>query len=231
MDKHLLLLLLCTACAPGARPSTPTVSPDTGRVAVEGGTLYYESRGSGPVVILLHGGRLDLTMWNPQVRPLAQHFRVIRYDARGHGRSTATVPASPVEDLRRVLDHLGVKEASLVGLSMGGGVAFGFALQHPERVDKLVLASTSVHPPGIPKPPGMGPDLTDPAARQRLRNLQIPVLLIVGERDAPSLLAINDTVAQHLNIRKVSLPGAGHMANAEQPEAFNRLLLRFLRSR
>jgi len=116
---------LLGACAPHA--GTGVVSgtadllvPDTGRVAVEGGTLYYEVRGSGPPLVLLHAGDRDLTMWNPQVRLLTRSFRLIRYDARGHGRSTTPRGAfSTVEDLRLLLDHLGIERASLVGISMG----------------------------------------------------------------------------------------------------------------
>src|SRR6185503_16516762 len=115
--------LLGAACALSAAfaARTAAASPsgasaafvvDTGRVAVEGGTLYYETRGSGPAVVLLHGGGLDHTMWDPQVEALARSYRVIRFDARGHGRSTARMPPfSMHEDLRRVLDHLGVERA------------------------------------------------------------------------------------------------------------------------
>lgn len=232
MRTCLLPLILCAACAPAAQPSPPTASADTGRVTVEGGTLYYESRGSGPPVVLLHGGGLDLSSWDPQVGPLSGTFRVIRYDARGHGRSTAPAgPFSMVEDLRRVLDHLGVRRAHLVGLSMGAGTAFDFAAQHPERVETLTLVSVSGPPPGVPLPPGAPPNLTETAGRERLRDMPMPRLLVLGERDSPSVQAVADSVrAQVPVVEVVRIPGA-HLPNRDAPEAFNRLLLRFLRQR
>lgn len=230
MSRNLLPLILCAACAPGARPSTPAVAPDTGRVAVEGGTLYYESRGSGPPVVLLHGGGLDHSSWDPQVGSLSRAFRVIRYDARGHGRSSAPMgPFSTVEDLRRLLDHLGVRRAHLVGLSMGAGAAYGFAAQHPERVETLTLVSVSGPPPGVPLPPGAPPNLTEAAGRELLRGMPMPRLLVLGERDSPAVQAVADSVrAQVPGVEVVRIPGA-HLPNRDAPEAFNLLLLRFLR--
>jgi 3-oxoadipate enol-lactonase len=114
---------------------------DTGFVAVAGGRIYYESVGTGPTVLLLHGGNLDHRMWDEQLPVLTPHFRVIRYDARGFGRST---PADTVfqagRDLYSLLQHLAVPRVSLVGLSLGGRTAIDFALEHPEMVDRLVLA-------------------------------------------------------------------------------------------
>jgi pimeloyl-ACP methyl ester carboxylesterase len=131
---------------------------DTGRVAVNGGTLYYETRGSGPAVVLLHGGGQDFTMWDSQMEPLAGAFRVTRYDARGHGRSTAPIgPYSMADDLRLVLDHIGADRAHLVGFSMGAGVALDFAVTHEARVLTLALISVTGPPPGAPIRPGAPP--------------------------------------------------------------------------
>jgi pimeloyl-ACP methyl ester carboxylesterase len=130
-------LALFTACCP---PTPARV--DRGAVLVNGSTLYYESAGRGPVVVLLHAGNLDRRVWDPQFLPLAREHRVIRYDLRGYGRSgPADAPFQHHEDLRALLDTLGVARASLVGLSGGGRIAIDFALTHPERVDRLVLAS------------------------------------------------------------------------------------------
>ena len=227
---------LCVACAPRTAAVTGSaaadaLAADTGRVAVDGGTLYYEARGSGPAVVLLHGGGLDLGMWDPQVEPLARSFRVIRYDARGHGRSTARMgPYSTLEDLRRLLDHLGVARAHLVGLSMGAGVALDFAINHPERVSKLALVSTSGPPPGVPIPPGAPPPLTQEAGRLRLRALPMPRVLIVGEGDSPDHLAVAERVeAEVPEMPVVRIAGGRHRVNRDVPEAFNAALLRFLR--
>jgi len=118
---------------------------DSGTVSVNGTILYYEAAGRGPVVILLHAGNLDRRVWDPQFLPLAREHRVIRYDLRGYGRSgPADAPYAAQEDLGALLDALGIGRASLVGLSGGGRIAIDFALAHPERVNRLVLASTGL---------------------------------------------------------------------------------------
>ena len=225
---------VCEACGPRTASVTAanvSAASDTGRVAVEGGTLFYEVRGSGPAVVLLHGGGLDRTMWDPQLEPLLRSFRVVRYDARGHGRSSAPMgPYSMVEDFRLVLDHLGVERAHLVGLSMGGGTALDFATAYPARVHTLALVSTSGPPPGAPLPPGTPPPLTEEAGRSRLRALDIPRVLVVGERDSPNVLAVAERVeAEVPEVPVVRIAGGAHLPNQDAPEAFNEALLRFLR--
>lgn len=123
-------------------PGTAAGSPDTGFVPVAGGRLFYEERGAGPAVILIHGGMLDHRLWDPQVEVLEKRFRVIRYDAASHGRSP--VPEGPwksFEHLGLLMDALKVEQASLVGLSMGGRIAIDFAIAHPGRVRSLVLVN------------------------------------------------------------------------------------------
>ena len=134
-----LLAWMSSTAASGGRAPPPMA--DTGFVNVSGRRLYYESIGSGPVVVLLHGGNLDSRMWDDQVAVLSTHFRVIRYDARGFGRSGSADTAYQAHaDLFDLLHQLGVRHASLVGLSLGGRIAIDFTLDHPDMVDKLVLA-------------------------------------------------------------------------------------------
>ena len=97
-------------------------------VAANGTRLYYEAAGAGHPVVLLHGFTFDTTMWDDQFLPLAQHFRVIRYDMRGFGRSDlpGAESYSHVDDLKALLDHLGISQAHLVGLSKGGAIALDF---------------------------------------------------------------------------------------------------------
>lgn len=134
-----MLTLLLTAHLFLHPPLHATVSEV---VRINGGQLYYESAGSGSPVVLLHGGNLDLRMWDAQWAPLARDHRVVRYDARGWGKSTLPdAPFEAHEDLRALLDSLHIQRASLVGLSLGGRIAIDFAIKYPERVDKLVLAS------------------------------------------------------------------------------------------
>jgi 3-oxoadipate enol-lactonase len=115
---------------------------------VDGIRLHYELAGeAGSTVVLTHGlgGRLEF--WDPHVAALAKHHRVLRWDLRGAGSSA--IPAGPytpgdfARDLAGLLDHLGVVRAHLVGHSGGGVVSQRFALDCPDRVASLVLASTS----------------------------------------------------------------------------------------
>jgi len=114
--------------------------PATGFVTVPGGKLFYEERGSGPAVILIHGGMLDHRMWDPQVEALARGHRLIRYDVAGHGRSPAPEGAwQDHEHLGLLMEALKVERASLVGLSLGGRIAIDFAIARPAMVRSLVL--------------------------------------------------------------------------------------------
>lgn len=100
-----------------------------------------------PVVLLAGSLGSTLQMWDPQVPALTERFRVVRYDARGHGRSP--VPVGPyalddlVDDVVALLDRLGVERAHVVGLSLGGMTAMRLAAREPHRVDRLALLCTS----------------------------------------------------------------------------------------
>ena len=140
-------LLLCVAR--GAASGQPGAS---GFAEVNGTRLYYEARGEGPAVVLVHGGLVDSRLWDDQMRPLARRFRVVRYDLRGFGRSAAAAePFSHLEDLRALLDFLKVERATLVGLSLGGIIAADFTLEHPARVERLVLVGPGLR--GDKQPP------------------------------------------------------------------------------
>ena len=114
----------------------------TGRLSVPGAELYYEVEGRGPAVVLVHGFSLDARMWDDQVPALRDIATVIRYDVRGFGRSSMPEPGilyAQSSDLVALLDHLGVADAVLVGLSMGGLIVLHTALVAPSRVRGLVL--------------------------------------------------------------------------------------------
>ena len=129
-------VLLAAAClVASARPAAAD------RLALPGSHLFYEVRGSGPPVVLIHGGNLDSGMWDGDVPVLAKTFRVITYDVRPFGRSgPVTDDYAWHEDLRALLDHLKIARADLVGLSLGARLAINFAIAYPSRVDRLVLA-------------------------------------------------------------------------------------------
>ncbi|MDG7012807.1 MAG: alpha/beta hydrolase [Nitrososphaerota archaeon] len=115
---------------------------------VDGGRLYYEAAGAekDPTVVLIHAGFLDRRMWDEQFDLLPRKgFRAVRYDLRGSGLSDRPRgPYDDAKDLKDLLDHVGVKTATLVGLSNGGSVAIDFALAHPQRVRGMVLVAPTV---------------------------------------------------------------------------------------
>jgi pimeloyl-ACP methyl ester carboxylesterase len=115
------------------------------QTAINGARINYERSGAGFPVIFLHAGVADSRMWEPQAGAFAKHFDVIRPDQRGFGKSELPPVAwSPVEDLLALIDELGLKPAHLVGCSMGGASAIDFALDHPDRMSKLVLVGSSI---------------------------------------------------------------------------------------
>jgi 3-oxoadipate enol-lactonase len=111
--------------------------------------LRHEFRGKRGSPALVFTGSLgtDLTMWEPQAERLKPRFCTLRYDIRGHGSSP--VPPGPYSmddlgsDLLALLDRLGIERASLCGLSIGGMISMWVAAHAPDRVDRLVLCSTS----------------------------------------------------------------------------------------
>jgi pimeloyl-ACP methyl ester carboxylesterase len=114
--------------------------PQSGRVPVPDGEIYFEAEGAGPPLVLLHDGLAGLRVWDELVPELAASFRVVRYDRRGYGSSPVpTVPFVPRDDLRLLLDHLRVPRAILVGSSAGADLALRVAIAYPSRVEKLVL--------------------------------------------------------------------------------------------
>lgn len=109
--------------------------------------LHLEVDGAGPVVLLMHGFAGSARNFAATTRALRAHWRVVRFDARGHGRSGAPddpgayTPSAFVADVGRVLDQVGAERAVVGGLSMGASVALRFALAQPARTRALVLAA------------------------------------------------------------------------------------------
>jgi pimeloyl-ACP methyl ester carboxylesterase len=126
-------------------------------IDVSGARLWYDEAGTGPAVLLLHGGLGDSGLWEPVVPLLAGRYRTIRTDLRFFGRSTG--PAAPWswhDDAIGVLDALGVERAAVVGLSLGGKLALDFALAHPERI--WAVAGVA---------PGLGGHSADPYSEEQ----------------------------------------------------------------
>ena len=118
----------------------------SGFAPVPGGRLYYEVAGHGRPLVMIHGFTLDCRMWDEQFESFASRCRVIRYDARGFGKSDLPTDReySHVDDLSALLEFLGVSSADVVGLSMGGAIAAEFALAHPDLTHGLVFVDSAL---------------------------------------------------------------------------------------
>ena len=134
--------LTLAACA-GPGGSDPFGSKrSSGLAEVNGTRLYYEAAGIGEPVVLVHAFTLDTRMWDDQFEVLARDYRVIRYDARGFGKSALPVvgqPYSNAEDLAALAEHLGARRPHLVGLSMGGRFALDYAITYPDGLRTLTV--------------------------------------------------------------------------------------------
>ena len=125
--------------------------------------INFEVHGDGPPLVLAHGYTASLDMWREQVPAFSVRYRVVIYDTRGHGATTA--PAEPerydiardyVADQLALMDHLGIDAAYVGGLSMGGMIAQEFVLQHPDRVKALLLFDTGPGMTGLSRAPQSG---------------------------------------------------------------------------
>ncbi|HEX7305904.1 3-oxoadipate enol-lactonase [Lentzea sp.] len=140
-------------------------------------------RPDGPVVVLSGSLGSTLEMWDATTPLLERHFRVVRYDTRGHGRSPVVPGPCTIDalatDLAALLDHLGVEKAHLVGLSLGGMTALRLAARDPGRVDRLVVLCTSAF---------LGPaaQWTDRAALVRARGTEAVAAAVVDRWFTPA---------------------------------------------
>jgi len=123
------------------------------RVSVPGATLFAQVDGDAgkPWIILSNSLAADLTMWDDQIDFLTQSYRVIRYDTRGHGQSTATDGAYDfdllVADMVAVMDHVGADKADVIGLSLGGMTALGLGLAYPDRIERMLICDARADAP------------------------------------------------------------------------------------
>jgi pimeloyl-ACP methyl ester carboxylesterase len=131
--------------------------PPSKFVDVDGMSIHYRDEGSGPALVLVHGTGSHLFTWDGWVKALSNRFRVIRLDTPGFG---LTGP-HPREDYRiseyvNVLDHflakVGVDRFALAGNSLGGDIAWNYAVAHPQKVSALVLVDSAGYPHEGPKP-------------------------------------------------------------------------------
>lgn len=146
------------------RPDLPPESlraryapPPSRFVRVQGMDVHYRDEGTGPAVVLLHGMGASLHTWEGWTAGLRDSLRVVRLDLPGYGL-TGPFPhgdyrnAAYVAFLDAFLDSLDIRRASLAGNSMGGEIAWRYALAHPARVDRLILVDAAGYPYGDPPP-------------------------------------------------------------------------------
>jgi pimeloyl-ACP methyl ester carboxylesterase len=155
------------------KPSMQTATPKptkSGHAAVHGVNYYYAVYGMGEPLLLLHGGLGQIEMFGPNLAKLAQGRQVIGVDLQGHGRTPlGDREFSLVDmghDMASLLKKLGYDKVDVLGYSMGGGVAFQFAAQHPEMVRRLALVSTGYsrdgfYPEMLPQQAAVGAAMLD----------------------------------------------------------------------
>lgn len=157
MNKHILFLafitLLLASCGSGTTQKDAPVKidtvvkpSDTGYAEINGLKLYYEVYGQGKPLVLLHGSFMNIPMnWGQIIPMLAKDRKVIVTELQGHGRTRDIAREISYEgmadDVAGLLNHLKIDSADILGYSMGGGVAFQFAIRHPQQLRRLVILS------------------------------------------------------------------------------------------
>jgi CubicO group peptidase (beta-lactamase class C family)/pimeloyl-ACP methyl ester carboxylesterase len=140
----------------------------------DGAKLYYEETGKGQPLILIHGHSFDRTEWDPQFFVFAKKYRVIRYDVRGYGWSSAPYEgqtALHADDLKDLMDGLYITKAHIVGLSLGGFIATDFLALYPERLLSVTAASGDLFNTPGPGSPWTAKQIKE--QRERIRQWQI----------------------------------------------------------
>jgi 3-oxoadipate enol-lactonase len=131
---------------------TENARPDAGTVHANGIDIHYRIDGAeGPWIMLAHALGVDHRLWDDIALRLAARYRVLRYDARGHGLTSAPHGAYTLfqlaDDVDGLLDALAIEEVHFVGLSMGGMVGQILGVRHPQRLRSLTLCDTVCHTP------------------------------------------------------------------------------------
>ena len=190
--------------------------------------LYYEDTGEGYPILLGHGGFSDVTEWDPQVDALSRQYRVVRYDRRGCGRSTPVdVPQRSelwVEDMKQLMDSLGLEQAYLGGVSYGGMLLIEFLMRYQSMCRAALLVSATARGRD-----GSGPgSVYFPRRLGELSAITVPALVVQATNDHIFPPEHGEEMAAEMpNAELVVLEG-GHTINNEQPDEFNRVALEFL---
>ena len=148
MAKFILFALtFFTLSAVANGQSNQVLLSDSGYAQVNTTKLYWESLGSGVTIVFIHGSFGDRRFWDAQFEELSKRNRVLRYDVRGYGKSTLPQPDeiyTDADDLKALLDFLGIEKAHICGLSLGSIVAIDFALAYPGKCISLITCGPRV---------------------------------------------------------------------------------------
>jgi 3-oxoadipate enol-lactonase len=117
----------------------------SGYIKIDDDSIFYETAGSGDIVLLIHDGILSSEVWDSQFSFFSEYFKVIRYDRRGYGKSSPAIGSyTHLDDLKTLYDQLKIDSAILIACSSGGALAIDFALDYPTKVNGLVLVGAVV---------------------------------------------------------------------------------------
>ena len=198
---------------------------------VNGVKINYREHGSGFPLVLSHGGYSDLSVWEDHIPTLSERYRVIVWDRRNCGESSAAPDADTfdywVEDLRQLLGHLGVDRAYVGGSSLGSLLSLEFTLAHPAMVEAaLLFAGTTA---------GFEPTerlrATFPNRQGQVGHVTTPVLILNGADDLGATFVPDNAkkAAEELpNSELAILYGIGHSVSREAPDIFKSVVLGFL---
>jgi pimeloyl-ACP methyl ester carboxylesterase len=266
----------------------------TGFADINGGKIFFEIEGHGPALVMIHGGLVNHHLWDDQFDYFVhQGYQVLRFDMRGYGQSSLPDRSfSYHDDLKLLMDSLGLEHAVIMGLSMGGSIAINFTLTHPDKVTALIPVAAGLN--GFENQsevnkqmnqqihaaydqgdkaqaveislqlwtdgPNRGQGHIDPDVREKIRamttevfdipdyddnfsqtlqppainrlsEIHVPTLFIVGDQDVPDILEIADIVTSNVpGAQKVVIPNTAHHLNMERPAEFNHIVLDFLKS-
>ena len=218
-------------------------------------SLFYEERGTGFPLVLLHGNGESHEYFARQMEAFSQHFRVLAPDTRGHGRSPRGEGAFTLrrfaDDLYDFLRARGIARAHILGFSDGGNIALYFALAHPEMVDHLILNGANLRPSGVKRRYQWPIEIRYRIERafggksahvetlalmanepdltpEQLHTLPMPTLVLAGTRDMIRRAHTEEIARSLPNATAVFLPG-DHFVAAGNPKAFNAAVLDFLK--
>ena len=247
--------------------------------------VEVEGNSGAPVLMLSNSLGTNLHMWDDQAAEWAKHFRLVRYDRRGHGKSGVTPGPYSMErlgkDVLAMLDALKIEKANWCGLSMGGMIGQWLGANAPGRVEKLILSNCTdyypdkgpwndriklvrekglaqivsgnmerwftkgfrdTHPEVIARFTKMflatnldgyiacGQAVRDMDHRALLPKIKAPTLIIAGRQDAATTLVMGESMRDRIPGAKLAVIEAAHISNAEQPRAYTKTVLNFLRS-